>query len=100
MRSSALASLKQIQLETTSGQDGEHSHGDLPLSKQYETEIKRYAGNTPEYQNWSRVMAAQNDRGAMVELLKIKALDLSLKSGSTANGSAWRLSWLVRWPQS
>ena len=79
VRSSALASLKQIQLETTSGQDGEHSHGDLPLSKQYENEIKRYAGNTPEYQNWSRVMAAQNDRGAMVELLKIKALDLSLQ---------------------
>ncbi len=79
VRSSALASLKQIQLETTSGQDGEHGHGDLPLSKQYETEIKRYAGNTPEYQNWARVMAAQNDRGAMVELLKIKALDLSLQ---------------------
>ena len=79
IRSSALASLKQIQLETTSGQDGEHGHGDLPLSKQYETEIKRYAGNTPEYQTWARVMAAQNDRGAMVELLKIKALDLSLQ---------------------
>ncbi|OGQ72663.1 MAG: hypothetical protein A2W73_07865 [Deltaproteobacteria bacterium RIFCSPLOWO2_12_55_13] len=79
VRSSALASLKQIQLETTSGQDGEHGHGDLPLSKQYETEIKRYAGNTPEYQTWARVMAAQNDRGAMVELLKIKALDLSLQ---------------------
>lgn len=79
VRSSALSSLKQIQLETTSGQDGEHGHGDLPLSKQYETEIKRYAGNTPEYQTWARVMAAQNDRGAMVELLKIKALDLSLQ---------------------
>lgn len=79
VRSSALASLKQIQLETTSGQDGEHGHGDLPLSKQYETEVKRYAGNTPEYQTWARVMAAQNDRGAMVELLKIKALDLSLQ---------------------
>ncbi len=51
----------------------------MPLSKQYETEIKRYAGNTPEYQTWARVMAAQNDRGAMVELLKIKALDLSLQ---------------------
>lgn len=79
VRSSALASLKQIQLETTSGQDGEHGEGDLPLSKQYETEIKRYSGNTAEYQTWARVMAAQNDRGAMVELLKIKALDLSLQ---------------------
>ena len=79
VRSSALASLKQIQLETTSGQDGEHSHGDLPLSRQYENEIKRYAGNSAEYQNWSRIMAAQNDRGVMVELLKIKALDLSLQ---------------------
>ena len=79
VRSSALASLKQIQLETTSGQDGEHGHGDLPLSKQYDNEIKRYAGNTPEYQTWARVMAAQNDRGALVELLKIKALDLSMQ---------------------
>lgn len=79
VRSSAVASLKQIQLETTSGGHGEHGEGDLPLSMQYEKEVKRYAGNTPEYQNWSRVMAAQNDRGVMVELLKVKALDLSLQ---------------------
>ncbi len=79
VRSSALASLTQIRLETTSGGHGEHGDGDLPLSMQYATEVKRYAGNTPEYKRWSSVMAAQNDRGVMVELLKIKALDLTLQ---------------------
>lgn len=79
VRSSALASLTQIRLETTSGGHGEHGEGDLPLSMQYANEVKRYAGNTPEYKNWSSVMAAQNDRGVMVELLKIKALDLTLQ---------------------
>lgn len=79
VRSSALASLTQIQLETTSGGHGEHGEGDLPLSMQYATEVKRYAGNTPEYKSWSSVMAAQNDRGVLVELLKIKALDLTLQ---------------------
>lgn len=79
VRSAALASLKQIQIETTSGEPGEHGAGDLPLSKQYENETKRYAGNSEEYKTWSRVMAAQNDRGVLVELLKIKALDLSMQ---------------------
>lgn len=79
VRSSALASLKQIQLETTSGGHGEHGEGDLPLAMQYETEVKRYAGDTAEYQNWSKVMAAQNDRGLLVELLKIRALDMSMQ---------------------
>ena len=79
VRSSALASLKQIQLETTTGGEGEHGTGELPLSFQYATEVKRYAGNSDEYQSWARVMAAQNDRGVLVEMLKIKALDLSLQ---------------------
>ena len=76
MRSTALASLKQIQQESSST-DGDSEA--LPLTMQYSTEVKRYAGNTPEYQSWARVMAAQNDRGVLVELLKIKALDLALQ---------------------
>jgi len=79
IRSSALASLKQIQIETTGGETGDHSDGDLPLSQQYANEVKRYAGNTDEYRDWSRVLAGQNERGLMVELLKVKALDLSIQ---------------------
>lgn len=78
VRSSAMASLKQIQIETTTGEE-HNAKGNLPLSKLYENEVKRYAGNSDEYQQWSRVMAAQSERGALVELLKIKALDLSLQ---------------------
>ena len=77
-RSAALTSLKQIQLETTGSNEGEHG-GEVPLSEQYAKEVKRYAGNTQEYRDWARVMAAQNDRGVLVDLLKIKALDLSLQ---------------------
>lgn len=79
VRSPALASLKQIQLETSSGGDGDHGAGDLPLSMQYENQVKRYAGNSAEYQKWSSIMGAQNERGVLVELLKIKALDLSMQ---------------------
>lgn len=78
VRSSALSSLKQIQLETTGTEKGDHG-GELPLSEQYAKEVKRYAGNTDDYKSWARVMAAQNDRGVLVEMLKIKALDLSLQ---------------------
>lgn len=95
VRSSALASLTQIRLETTSGGHGEHGDGDLPLSMQYATEVKRYAGNTPEYKRWSSVMAAQNDRGVMVELLKIKALDLTLQERQY-NVGAWKRNWQAR----
>lgn len=79
VRSSALASLKQIQLESTGSAHDDHGTDELPVSMQYSNEVKRYAGNTPEYTSWSRVMSAQNDRGVLVELLKIKALDLSLQ---------------------
>lgn len=78
VRSSAIASLKQIQLETTGSSDT-HGDGDLPLSRMYEKEVRRYSGNTDEFQAWSRVMAGQTERGALVELLKIRALDLSMQ---------------------
>ncbi|MEX5624826.1 hypothetical protein ABFV62_32390, partial [Pseudomonas syringae] len=45
----------------------------------FRNEVKRYSGNTAEYDSWARVMAAQNERGALVELLKIKALDLAIQ---------------------
>lgn len=77
MVSPALASLKAIQLDY-SGVNAAHGGTDLPLATYYDNEVKRYAGNSPENETWARVMSAQNERGALVELLKIKALDLSM----------------------
>ncbi|KPY55647.1 hypothetical protein [Pseudomonas amygdali] len=76
--SPALAGLKQIQLDT-SGVEGTETGSDLPLSEHFRKEVQRYSGNTPEYESWAKVMSAQNERGAMVEILKIKALDLALQ---------------------
>lgn len=76
--SPALATLKAIQLDY-SGVSGAETGTDLPLAVHFRKEVQRYSGNSPEYDSWSRVMAAQNERGAMVELLKIKALDLAIQ---------------------
>ncbi len=76
--SPALSSLKAIQLDY-SGVEGKETGTDLPLAVHFRNEVKRYSGNTAEYDSWARVMAAQNERGALVELLKIKALDLAIQ---------------------
>nr|WP_228857629.1 hypothetical protein [Pseudomonas syringae]QOQ33477.1 hypothetical protein [Pseudomonas syringae pv. actinidiae] len=76
--SPALVGLKQIQLDT-SGVEGTETGSDLPLAEHFRKEVQRYSGNTPEYESWAKVMSAQNERGAMVEILKIKALDLALQ---------------------
>ena len=76
--SPALATLKTIQLDY-SGVQGAETGSDLPLAVHFRKEVKRYSGNTADYDAWSRVMSAQNERGAMVELLKIKALDLAIQ---------------------
>lgn len=76
--SPAIASLKEIQLDS-SGIDTAHGGKDIPMSLQFQREVKRYSGNSPEYDQWSKVMVAQNERGAMIELLKIKALDLAIR---------------------
>lgn len=76
--SPALASLKEIQLDY-SGVDTAHGGKDLPLAVHFQNEVKRYAGNSPEYDSWAKVMSGQNERGAMVELLKVKSLDLAIQ---------------------
>ncbi len=75
--SPALASLKELQLEH-SGVDAAHGGPNIPIALFYRNEIKRYAGDTEEHTEWARLLAAQNERGALVELLKINALDLSI----------------------
>jgi len=76
--SPAITTLKEIQLEY-SGVSGTETDMDIPLAVHFQNEIKRYAGNSTEYDAWSRVMTAQNERGVLIELLKIKALDLALQ---------------------
>jgi len=75
--SPAIASLKEIQLDY-SGVTGTETGKDIPLAVHFRNEVKRYAGNSAEYDAWARVMSAQNERGALVELLKVKALDLAI----------------------
>ena len=75
--SPALTSLKEIQLDY-SGVNSAHGGQDLPLAVHFRNEVKRYAGNSPEYGAWARVMSAQNERGLLVEMLKVKALDLAM----------------------
>ncbi|MNH37109.1 hypothetical protein D3C79_979700 [compost metagenome] len=59
--------------------EGKETGTDLPLAVHFRTEVKRYSGNTPQYDSWARVMSAQNERGALIEILKIKALDLAIQ---------------------
>ena len=75
--SPALASFKELQIEY-SGIESSHSGSDIPMAVRVDREVKRYLGNTPEYQSWTKTMAGQNSRGLLVEMLKVKALDLVL----------------------
>ncbi|MEM8515183.1 hypothetical protein RCH14_004543 [Massilia sp. MP_M2] len=77
LMSPAIASLKEIQLEYT-GMNSAHGGSDIPISMRMQREVGRYLGNGPEYEQWSKTMAGQNSRGLMVEMLKVKALDLVL----------------------
>ncbi len=71
----ALASIKMDYAGVSTAEDGTG----LPLATQYDNEVKRYGGDSPEATKWASVLSAQNERGLLVELLKIKALDLSMQ---------------------
>ncbi|CAM3654222.1 hypothetical protein BOFL111202_17390 [Bordetella flabilis] len=77
--SPAVASFKSIQLEH-SGVEGDETGKGVPLSQMFRDEVARYAGGSDANEAWSRVMAAQNERGALIENLKIKALDLAIQA--------------------
>jgi len=77
LMSPALASFKAVQLDY-SGVTTPHSGQDVPLAARLDKEVARYLGNSPDYDAWTKVMAGQNTRGLLVEMLKIKALDLHL----------------------
>lgn len=75
LMSPALASFKELQIEY-SGIESSHSGADIPVAVRMNREVKRYLGNTAEYESWTKTMSAQNNRGLLVEMLKVKALDL------------------------
>jgi hypothetical protein len=75
--SPALASFKEVQMDYT-GMNLPHGGSDIPLATRLDKEVKRYLGDSADYMAWTKVMAAQNSRGLMVEMLKVKALDLLL----------------------
>lgn len=75
--SPALTSFKAAQLDNT-GITTAHSGSDIPLAMRFDREVKRYLGNSAEYEQWTKIMVGQNERGLLVEMLKIKALDLAL----------------------
>lgn len=76
--SPALAALEAIKLDYSGISTGEGG-SDLPLATYYDNEVKRYGGNSPESTRWASVLSAQNEHGMLIELLKIKALDLSME---------------------
>jgi hypothetical protein len=75
--SPALASMKAVQLDYTGISDA-HTGADIPISQRFDAEVGRYLGNNAEYDKWSAVLTAQNTRGLLVEMLKVKALDLAI----------------------
>lgn len=78
LASPAMTSFKSIQLEY-SGYKGTETSPGVPIASLFRSEIQRYAGNSAEHLQWARVLAAQNQRGLLVELLKVEALDLALR---------------------
>jgi hypothetical protein len=50
------------------------------VAEMFESEVARYMGVGNEGGNWAKSIAIQNQRGLLVELLKVKALDLSIQS--------------------
>jgi hypothetical protein len=76
--SPALVALESIKLDYSGISTGEGG-SDLPLATYYDNEVKRYGGNSAESTTWAGVLSGQNERGLLIELLKIKALDLSMQ---------------------
>ena len=75
LMSPAINSFKALQLDS-SGVDSAHGASGLPLSVQLRNEVSRYGGDSIEYESWTKSLTGLVERGALVELLKMKALDL------------------------
>jgi hypothetical protein len=77
VRSPAIAALKELQVRY-SGVNSAEGGTDLPIITRYENEVGRYVGDNPENLLWAKVLAAQKTRGLLVELNKVRALQLAI----------------------
>lgn len=75
--SPAINSFKAIQLDY-SGVNSAHGASGLPVAVQLRNEVARYGGDSIEHESWTKALTGMVERGALVELLKMKALDLTI----------------------
>jgi hypothetical protein len=73
--SPAIYSFKKIQNDYV-----EKKGAGSAVSTMFNNETERYMGVGNEGQNWSKNIATQNQRGLMLEMLKMKALDLAIQA--------------------
>ncbi|MDR3056483.1 MAG: hypothetical protein LBU53_14010 [Zoogloeaceae bacterium] len=76
--SPALTFLKELQIDY-SGTGSDEASG-LPPALAFQKIVKTYFGNTQEYVDWSKKLAAQEERGIMIEILQQKAVQLNLRA--------------------
>lgn len=77
--SPAITALANIQAQHGFINQGNHAYGQ-PVMAQYESQVKRYFGDSDEFTKWNQVLTAQTERGLLVEQLKMKALSLSIQA--------------------
>lgn len=73
MVSPAIYSLKSIQADNTM------FNGEMSKTQLYEHMSKRYMGTGNDGMAWHKTLAVQNDRGLLMEMLKVKSLDLAIQ---------------------
>jgi len=73
--SPALYSLKKIQNDYVENKGVNSSLADM-----FDKEANRYMGVGTDGSNWAKTMAAQNQRGLLIEMLKVKSLDLAIQA--------------------
>lgn len=77
INSVAQASLKTIQSYTASRSSGGGAADSQSVLDALGSKVDTYAGGA-DYDNWAAAQASQSERGLMIELAKMEALDLSM----------------------
>lgn len=50
------------------------------LMEQVKKDVARYLGGGPDYENWSKTLTGQEEKGVLTEVLKVKALRLYIQT--------------------
>ena len=79
LMSPALAALQYLSASNSPARSSETAPSASSMSL-YKNQVNRYFGGSEENKKWNAVLAAQVERGLLVEQLKMKALDLSLSA--------------------